>query len=391
MPERVLVIEPASPGPGPVARLVQSAGHAVRHAAEAHEALELARGWAVAAILELPCDPTFGAELTAALRAEAPDLEVILVVADVMAAAVAERVNPSAWSVVARPFHGAQLMAGLHRALAQVRARHERLALLQRAQAAEKLAAVGRLTAGLSHEIRNPLNAASLQLAVVERRVARLDPEIQGSLLAPLRLVREEIVRLDHILQDFLAFARPVPVTAVRVRLRSVLERVAALLSSDGEHRAARLRVRCADELEVLGDANQLEQLVLNLTLNALDAAGPDGHVEVSARALKDRSDRVALHVDDDGPGVSPAIADRIFEPFFTTKARGSGLGLPMSASIADRHGGSLCVSRGPLGGARFTAELPARPTSTETPAAPGAERTGDRSTSAPQLQGTGG
>ena len=108
---------------------------------------------------------------------------------------------------------------------------------------------------------------------------------------------------------------------------------------------------------EVAGDAGRLQQVLMNLALNALDATPAGGRVRIAAEA--DESGLV-LSVDDSGPGVSPESAERLFEPFFTTKPQGSGLGLPIVHAIVTQHGGEISVEKSPLGGARFAVRLPA-------------------------------
>jgi signal transduction histidine kinase len=231
---------------------------------------------------------------------------------------------------------------------------------------AEKLAAVGTMTAGLSHEIRNPLNAASLQLSVLERRLQRLPRDQQPPLLEPLTLVKDEIRRLDHILEDFLQFARPRDFVAHPVDVSSVVHRVLDLLGGEAERRGIRLERDVPGTLPlVAGDEERLRQVLVNLGLNALQAVQDGGLVRVSSRPGPPgpRGEAtVDVVVDDDGRGVPPESRDRIFEPFFTTKARGSGLGLSIVHAIVTQHGGKIWVEDSPEAGARFVVTLPCAP-----------------------------
>jgi signal transduction histidine kinase len=252
----------------------------------------------------------------------------------------------------------------------QVRLHGEKQALAHKAQMAEKLAAVGTLTAGLSHEIRNPLNAALLQLTVLERRLQRLAGDLQGPLLEPLVLVKDEIRRLDHILEDFLQFARPRVFVPRTVDLCEVVSRVLDLLAGEAERRAIRLERELppAGGTPVAGEEERLRQVLVNLTLNAIEATPDGGLVRVRCLALApdpslgERDPMVAVSIDDSGPGVPAALRDRIFEPFFTTKARGSGLGLSIVHAIVLQHGGTISVGEAPGGGARFLLRLPRLP-----------------------------
>jgi signal transduction histidine kinase len=232
----------------------------------------------------------------------------------------------------------------------------------------EKLAAVGTLAAGLSHEIRNPLNAALLQLTLLERRVQRLETGLQPPLLEPLELVKEEIRRLDHILEDFLQFARPREFVPRSIDLRQVVTRVLDLLAGEAERRSITVERRFeeeADGVRVAGEEERLRQVLVNLVLNAVEASPDGGTVWVSLAteaadpALGEPIPRVVLNVDDTGPGVPESARDRIFEPFYTTKARGSGLGLSIVHAIVAQHGGTVEVGRAPGGGARFQLRLP--------------------------------
>jgi signal transduction histidine kinase len=253
----------------------------------------------------------------------------------------------------------------VEQAMRQVRLHGEKRDLSRRAQVAEKLAAVGTMTAGLSHEIRNPLNAAALQLSVLERRIQRLGKDAQGPLLEPLTLVKDEIRRLDHILEDFLQFARPREFQARAVDVVSVVSRVLDLLAGEAERRGVRLE-RDLDAVPlVAGDDERLRQVLVNLGLNALEAVSDGGLVRVSCRLEPPDPDHhgagpaVAIRIDDDGSGVPEESRDRIFEPFFTTKARGSGLGLSIVHAIVTQHGGRIRVEDSPEGGARFVVVLP--------------------------------
>jgi signal transduction histidine kinase len=256
----------------------------------------------------------------------------------------------------------------VEQAMRQVRLHGEKQALAHKAQMAEKLAAVGTMTAGLSHEIRNPLNAALLQLTVLERRIQRLARPLQGPLLEPLVLVKDEIRRLDHILEDFLQFARPREFVPRAVDLGQVVSRVLDLLSGEAERRAIRLQRELSPEPRstlVAGEEERLRQVLVNLTLNAMEATPEGGQVRVRCAveapdpALGEQAASVAVFIDDSGPGVPPAQRDRIFEPFYTTKATGSGLGLSIVHAIVSQHGGTVSVHGAPGGGARFLLRLP--------------------------------
>jgi two-component system, NtrC family, sensor histidine kinase HydH len=250
----------------------------------------------------------------------------------------------------------------VEQAMRQVRLHHDKRELARRAQMAEKLAAVGTMTAGLSHEIRNPLNAAALQLTVLERRVQRLSGEAQAPLLEPLHLVRDEIRRLDHILEDFLQFARPREFAPRPVAVAQVLNKVFDLLEGEAARRGVVVRRSLGEVPPVAGDEERLRQVVMNLALNAIDVLPRGGLLEVSCQVEEPDGGEVAIYVDDSGPGIPENVRNRIFEPFFTTKASGSGLGLSIVHAIVAQHGGTISVEEAPAGGTRFALRLPRAP-----------------------------
>jgi signal transduction histidine kinase len=291
------------------------------------------------------------------LKEISPGGEIVLLTGFATLETAIGAVRAGAFAYLVKPCSTADLLLTIEQALRQVQLHSEKRELARRAQVAEKLAAVGTLTAGISHEIRNPLNAAGLQLAVLERRVRKLAETDQSSLLEPLGLVRDEIRRLEHLLEDFLQFARPRELLARPVDVNQVLEAVLGLLGGDAERRGISLERQIEPMLpRVAGDPERLRQVMMNLALNALEATPTGGRVRVSARP-DDRE--VLMAVDDSGPGIPEELAERIFEPFFTTKASGSGLGLPIVHAIVTQHGGSIGSEKSHLGGTRFWVRLP--------------------------------
>jgi signal transduction histidine kinase len=267
-----------------------------------------------------------------------------------------------------KPCATQELLVTVEQAMRQVRLHGEKRELARRAQMSERLAAVGTMTAGLSHEIRNPLNAAALQLSVLERRLQKLPAGAQRPLLEPLTLVKDEIRRLDHILEDFLQFARPREFVARPIEPGPVVARVLDLLGGEAERRGITVQRDLEPAVPlpaVVGDQERLRQVLVNLTLNALEATPDGGTIRVACAAeppepeRPDDLGRVAISIEDTGPGVEVGLRDRIFEPFFTTKAKGSGLGLSIVHAIVAQHGGTIEVEAGDRGGARFVLRLP--------------------------------
>ncbi|NTU59547.1 MAG: GHKL domain-containing protein [Deltaproteobacteria bacterium] len=221
--------------------------------------------------------------------------------------------------------------------------------------AAEKLAAVGQLALGLTHEIRNPLSAIRMNVQMI-----RQESMPEGPLQENFAIVEEEILRLNRLLSDVMGFARPKPLSVVPTDLKDVVRRVARLMERQLDEEKIELDVRSEGDLKILCDPEQVQQVLLNLLLNAVEALKdvPDGRrIAVSAER---HDDAAYLRVTDTGVGVRPEDRDRIFDAFFTTKAQGGGLGLATVQSIVLRHGGGISLEGEGARGTTFVVRLPA-------------------------------
>ncbi|MDP2342904.1 MAG: ATP-binding protein [Deltaproteobacteria bacterium] len=219
---------------------------------------------------------------------------------------------------------------------------------------AERLAELGRLAAGLAHEVRNPLAAMIGCLQLLSADAPKLDEE-GGRMLG---IVQREAERLSRLVEEFLTYARPSAPRSEGVAARALLE--------DLTHTARQgLKAVSVDIVKQGGvdvvarcDPAQLRQVLWNLLVNAdavVALAGREGKVELSAQR---EGDEVVFHVDDDGPGVPEELRDRVFEPFFTTRPNGNGLGLATCQQLIRQNQGRIGVATSPLGGARFSVHL---------------------------------
>jgi signal transduction histidine kinase len=226
--------------------------------------------------------------------------------------------------------------------------------MLLRTLRAERLAAVGTLAAGLAHEVRNPLNSASLQLAVLERRLER--GESGEKAISIVRIIKSEIERLDHLVRDFLAFAKPAPLDQRPVDVPALLASVVELIAPETEAAHVTVSIDAPSSLpRAAGDAERLRQVLLNLTRNAVEAMHErGGTLTLRARAARDL---LEIEVEDDGPGFPNELP--VFDAFFTTKDQGTGLGLSLAHRIVSDHGGTIRVASRP-GRTCFTFTLPA-------------------------------
>jgi signal transduction histidine kinase len=221
-------------------------------------------------------------------------------------------------------------------------------------QRAEQMVALGQVAAGVAHELRNPLTAVKGLIQVNLRKATA-----GGLPSEDLSVIEHEIRRMERTLQTFLDFARPPQPDRRRLSPADVVDRVFAVVKGRAKKQGVDLRLlRPEVPVGVEADHDQLQQLLLNLVLNALDAMPGGGAVEIDLRPPRDGN--VEIYVRDTGPGIAPHILPKVFETFVSSKETGVGLGLPVSKRIAEEHGGSLSAYNLPGGGACFVLRLPA-------------------------------
>ena len=228
-------------------------------------------------------------------------------------------------------------------------------ALAERTRQSEKLAAIGTLAAGLAHEIRNPLNGAHLHVTFLEREL-RKSAANKDSLEAA-KIVGEEIMRLSALVSEFLDFARPRPLQKKAVAIQALCARVAQL--ARGEAESAKVSIVLdmpAVELMIEADGAKLEQVLLNLLHNAIEAMSPLGGGRVTLHARR-HPHHAVIEVEDEGPGM-PALNAPIFDAFYSTKPQGTGLGLAIVHRIVTDHDGTIVVESKP-GRCVFRVTLP--------------------------------
>jgi signal transduction histidine kinase len=206
----------------------------------------------------------------------------------------------------------------------------------------ESLAQLGALSAAVAHELRNPLAGISGALQVLSRSMAEDDRR------KPIMLkVEQQVRRLDELVTELLDFARPTEARVALLRIEDAARQIVELTQRD--HPGVTVTLR--GEGEALADPNLLQQVLLNLVLNAVQAVGDEGSV-----VLDVEGGRVTVH--DSGGGIPMENREKVFEPFFTTRTRGTGLGLAICRKAAQAMGGRLTVGAGPMGGAAFLLEL---------------------------------
>ncbi|MFN2399296.1 MAG: ATP-binding protein [Gemmatimonadaceae bacterium] len=225
-----------------------------------------------------------------------------------------------------------------------------------RLEETERLAAVGELVAGVAHEVNNPLSTISA-FAQLLQRDRSLDAEQRES----IDVIHSETVRASQVLKDLLTFARRSEGERQSVDLNELVERTIRLRGYELTANSVRAELDLAERLpQACGDARQLQQVLLNLVANAIQAMAPQGGglLRITTR-VEVQEDRVVMEVSDTGPGVPPQARARLFEPFFTTKPEGTGLGLSVSYGIVTAHGGAISVASTSSAGTTFRVALP--------------------------------
>jgi signal transduction histidine kinase len=232
----------------------------------------------------------------------------------------------------------------------------ERTRELQEAQAhvlhQEKMAAFGLLAAGIAHEVGNPLTSISSLVQMLQKR------DCDGYTREKLGLVGGQLQRIQTTLRELINFSRPASDLRSRVAVEEILDEAWNIAKYYKRTKGRRIALRVAPGLPPLyGVRDQLVQAYLNLILNAIDATGPGGHIEVTARVL---DGAIEVEVRDDGVGVAPADAERLFQPYFTTKRHGTGLGLFVTRRLVADHGGTVNFTSAAGAGTVFRVCLPA-------------------------------
>ena len=222
------------------------------------------------------------------------------------------------------------------------------------------LAAIGELSARIAHEIKNPLASisGSVQLISLDDRIAGADKKL-------LEIIVRETERLNELINDFLAYARPSQPMKIPVLLRQLLVDMAVILAADPRFNNVNIQNNCQERLTLAVDRNQIRQVFWNLFLNAAEAMPSGGTIKIDAMIGKDgkegisQEEKAKIVIADNGSGMTMNNVKRVFEPFFTTKSGGTGLGLAIVYRIIESHAGTIFVESAVDVGTKFTIFLP--------------------------------
>lgn len=218
----------------------------------------------------------------------------------------------------------------------------------------EKLATIGRLAAGVAHEINNPLTTILTTAMLLQEDIPADDPVHQE-----LEVIASETMRCRKIVTSLLDFARQNNLDKQMVRLNDIIAETVLLIRKAAAFKNIEVLLRCPDPVPaIVADKGQLQQALINLLINAIEATDADGEIAVNCRALED-GQTVEISVRDNGAGIAPDVLGKVFEPFFTTRETGTGLGLSITSGIVAKHGGTITADSTPGQGTTFTIRLP--------------------------------
>jgi len=355
--ETILVVSHAAEERERLATTLRQAGHAVRVAATAAEALDAyAKEPAAVVVADRDLPGSDGRALSNLLRARDPDAAIVVVCSGVDVEDAVALMKAGAFHVLQKPVPPEQLQVVVLKALEHGRLSHTNRRLRSQLDISEKLAMIGRLASGVAHELNNPLDGVRRYVRMTQEG---LDAE-KTDLSDYLGRAMSGLSRMTSIVRQLLTFSRNIVIENELENLRTMLEEVVRTLAPSG---SAGATIELENPYVDIPVQRALFQVFVNLLKNSLDAVetlGPRGLVRVRVRRV---ADHVDIEVEDNGVGVAPEDLRRVFEPFFTTKevGRGTGLGLPISARIVERCGGTIRFESEKGKGTLVTVTLPLR------------------------------
>ena len=220
-------------------------------------------------------------------------------------------------------------------------------------QTADRLSAISRITSGVAHEVKNPLNAILMHVELARMKLAGEDTDVAPQ----MEIISREILRLDRVVKTFLDFTRPVELHAAEVPLDSFVREIVELAAPQAEAAGIRVSVGAdSDAANIRVDADLMKQAILNVVVNAIQAMPHGGELRIECAV---RDEEAEIRISDTGVGILPELRDKIFRLYYTTKPEGSGIGLAMTFRIVQLHDGSIDFTSEPGKGTTFVLRLP--------------------------------
>jgi hypothetical protein len=220
-------------------------------------------------------------------------------------------------------------------------------------QTADRMAAINRVSGGVAHEVKNPLNAILLHVEVAKAKLANGDTDVAPQ----MEIISREILRLDRVVKTFLDFNRPVELNLANVPLEDLVQEIVELARPQAEAGSIAIHVeQRAEGAEVRVDRDLFKQAVLNVVVNAMQAMPQGGELRFESFANEETA---GIRISDTGPGIPEELREKIFRLYFTTREQGSGIGLAMTFRIVQLHDGTIDFTSEPGKGTTFFIRLP--------------------------------
>ncbi len=370
---RLLIVDDEADFRAALARRLEKRGAVVKQAADGQEALTSLSSESVdVVLLDVRMPGMDGLTVLHRIRQAHPDTEVVLITGNVSTQEGVAGIKAGAFDYLTKPIEIEHLVGKIRQAFdkllrvqEQAKEARFRARMEQQLIAADRLAALGTLSAGTAHEINNPLAIINDAAGWLKSRAAK-DSSLSGQMRRDLDLALDKIEtsvkRARRITHQLLTFCRQTDAAVKEFDLTELAAEVVDLTRKTAvEFKAEASVTSKSDSLRIWSDPSQVRQVLINLVTNGLQAAGPGGRVQLTVSG--DDSD-IQVVVADNGPGIAPENMEKIFEPFFTTKppGEGTGLGLSVSRGIVEKLGGRIEVESRLGAGASFKVTLPRKP-----------------------------
>jgi PAS domain S-box-containing protein len=232
-----------------------------------------------------------------------------------------------------------------------------RMEMEKQIRESENLAHIGQLATSLAHEIRNPLSSVKMNIQILLKNVA-----FDGNDKRRMEIMSSEISRLEKILAEMLDFAKPLRLYLEPTLINNVIESCLDIIDVKIKEKNISIKKRYSKRIPwIMLDRDKLEQAIINVLLNSVEAMSPGGEIDILVKKEKSHGGSIRLEIADNGPGISESDLLYVFDPFFSNKKKGTGLGLSNAKKIIESHGGSVSISPGRHAGVHFCLSIPAK------------------------------